>query len=246
MILFLTSSPGGYPPSDTEHSGSPVSSRNGLLERMRDVWPSRPANILAVASDPDNKKMNEGMAAGYRKMFAQSGLPVSELNIADNDSSCHLDEWLKNCDVIILSGGHVPTENLFFTKLGLREKLTGYKGIVIGISAGTMNSADIVYSQPELPGESTDPEYKRFLTGLGLTRTNIIPHYQDIKDDILDGRRLFEDITYPDSFRHTFYALEDGSYLYNDGTGEIICGTAYEIKDGKIRRICEEGQTFRL
>ncbi len=244
MILFLTSSPGGYPPSDRELMASPVSERNGLRERMRAAWPERPAKVVAVASDPDNKSMNEGMKANFRQMFSESGLPVAGIDIIDRDTAEELDMLLKDCDVLILCGGHVPTENRFFAELDLREEIRGYDGIVIGISAGTMNSADTVYAQPELPGESEDPEYRRYLPGLGLTKKNILPHYQDIKDDILDGKRLFEDITYPDSFGHTFYALEDGSYLFNDGTGEIICGRAYEIRDGQIRPFCGDGETL--
>ncbi len=70
------------------------------------------------------------------------------------------------------------------TPLKLKRKITE---VVLGISAGTMNSADIVYAQPELEGESIDSAYQRFLRGLDLTKCMIIPHYQDIKDQILDG-----------------------------------------------------------
>ncbi len=244
MILFLTSSPGGYPPSDEAHRGSPVSERNGLRDRMKGAWPDRPAHVVAISSDPDDQEMNEEMADHYNGMFAGSDLPVEELHVVDGSHTGDLDQWLADCDVLILSGGHVPTENRFFHELGLREKLLGYDGIVIGISAGTMNSADCVYSQPELEGESVDPDYERYLTGLDLTKVNILPHYEDVKDEILDGKRVYEDITYPDSFGHVFYALEDGSYLYSDGRSEMIFGPAYEIKDGEILKICGEGGKY--
>ncbi len=245
-ILFLTSSPNGFSPYEREEVENDISERNGLRTRMSSAWPKRPAKVLAVASDPDNIPMNDGMAQGYTEMFEKSGLPVEELCIIDSRNPEELDERLKDADVVILSGGHVPTENRFFTELGLREKLKDFNGIVIGISAGTMNSADCVYSQPELPGESIDPDYKRFFAGLGLTKINILPHYQAIKDEMLDGKRLYEDITFADSYGHIFYVLEDGSYLYSDGEGEIICGKAYTIKDGEMNIICEEGETLRL
>ena len=59
-----------------------------------------------------------------------------------------------------------------------------------------MNSAQIVYAQPEMDGEAIDPEYKRFLKGLDLTKFQIIPHYYSIKDKKLDGLRIIEDISY--------------------------------------------------
>ncbi len=246
MILFLTSSPGGYPPSDEEHRNSPVSERNGLRKRLQDAWPDAPAKVVAVSSDPTDAERNQELPDHYNGMLAGSGLPVKELHVVDGSHARDLDMWLKDCDVLILSGGHVPTENRFFTELGLREKLKDFDGTVIGISAGTMNAADCVYAQPELDGESVDPDYERFLTGLGLTKVNILPHYEAVKDEILDGQRVYEDITYPDSFGRVFYALEDGSYLYSDGTGEEICGTAYEIRDGQIRRVCGEEETLHI
>lgn len=124
--------------------------------------------------------------------------------------------------------------------------MKAFRGIVIGISAGTMNCADTVYAQPELPGESANPQYRRFLPGLGLTELMLLPHYQDIKDDMLDGKRLFEDITYPDSYGREFYALEDGSYvLVEDGTTTLF-GAAYRIKDGTIRQVCGQGKSVAV
>ena len=34
-----------------------------------------------------------------------------------------------------------------------------------------------------------------------------------VKEHYLDGKKLFEEITYPDSIHHCFLVLEDGSYL---------------------------------
>ena len=100
-----------------------------------------------------------------------------------------------------------------------------------------------VYAQPELEGESIDKEYERFLSGLGITNLMILPHYQDIKDDILDGQRLFEDITYSDSYGREFYALEDGSYFLIENKSITLFGAAHLIKDGNIKQICEKDKS---
>ena len=57
-----------------------------------------------------------------------------------------------------------------------------------------MNCAKTVYAHPERAGEAIDPQYKRFIPGLGLTKRMILPHYQMIKDDVLDNLRAMEDI----------------------------------------------------
>ncbi|MBR6090366.1 MAG: hypothetical protein IKP86_10560 [Anaerolineaceae bacterium] len=124
--------------------------------------------------------------------------------------------------------------------------MKNFDGTVLGISAGSMNAASIVYAQPEEEGEAADPNYRRFLKGLGLTNVMLLPHYQDTKDRILDGKKLFEEVTYPDSFGRQFIAICDGSYLYADGIAERICGEAYLIQNGTIRKICDEGEEYFL
>ena len=79
-----------------------------------------------------------------------SGLSVSEILMCDRENMTLVDD-LSGIDVIILTGGHVPTENVFFKELGLREKLRDFDGLVIAWSAGSMNCADTVYAGPEIP-----------------------------------------------------------------------------------------------
>ena len=140
----------------------------------------------------------------------------------------------------------MPTQNRFFNAIGLKALLAGWEGVLIGISAGTMNSAETVYAQPELPGEATDPRYERFLPGLGLTKVNVLPHYQLVKDEVLDGLRVFEDVTYPDSFGRCFYALPDGSFLYLQEGKTELRGEAWRIAEGRCEKVCENGGVLVL
>lgn len=82
--------------------------------------------------------------------------------------------------------------------------------------------------------------HKRFLNGLNLTKTKVLPHYQMVKDWYLDEMRLYDDITYGDSYGNTFLALEDGSYLMILDGEESVWGNAYEISDEQIRKIKED------
>lgn len=80
--------------------------------------------------------------------------------------------------------GHVPTQNQFFKNINLREIIRNSKALILGGSAGSMNSAEIVYAQPELEGESINPNYKKYIQGLGLTNISILPHFQQRHDYI--------------------------------------------------------------
>lgn len=100
-----------------------------------------------------------------------------------------------------------------------------------------MNCGEVVYAQPEWPGDTTDPTYDRFPEGLGLTPVMILPHYQVLRDQTLDGLRLIEDVALPDSMGRTIHALPDGSYVLVENGESRIMGEAYVIRDGRITRI---------
>ena len=54
----------------------------------------------------------------------------------------------------------------------------------------------MVYVQPEYDEDVRD-DFVKFREGLNLTKVQILPHYQKIKDDVLSGKRLFEDVCKP-------------------------------------------------
>ena len=240
MICFLTGRPD--PPESDHLSLNPA---NGLVDELRRTLP-RPCRALEICSDPDAWEKTDFYAAALRTSFERSGFSFSRYDTLDGRNEERAAELVRAAELLILAGGHVPTQNAFFRKIGLREMMKDYDGIVVGISAGSMNSADVVYSQPEEEGEAVDPDYRRFLTGLNLTKTMLLPHYQEEKDVVLDGLRVFEDVAYPDSMGRTFYAIPDGSYLYIDSGREELRGEAYMIRDGVLTQVAVNGGTVRL
>ena len=243
MTVFLTSSPTG--PLDNSRPVAGVDRKNGLVKNLRRYWPEK-ARCLMIAADPEDREFNDGLCGDMVRLLGESGFFCSAMDIWDDRSQDISRETLHSYDVVILGGGHVPTQNDFFHRISLRGKLRGFRGLVLGISAGTMNCADVVYAQPELPGESVDPHYVRFLPGLGLTELNILPHYQMVKDWSLDGKRLYEDITFGDSAGRVFLALPDGSYVLVEEGRVTLWGEAYRIADGELRQICRDGENKRL
>jgi len=111
---------------------------------------------------------------------------------------------IKDADLIFLCSGHLPTQNKFFNRINLKDKLKQTNAFIIGGSAGAMNMAENVYSIPELEGESIDPNFKRSLVGLGLTDINILPHYDAFTDVILNGKKFVEEIVLPDTYKERY------------------------------------------
>lgn len=217
---------------------------NGLLDNLKSIWPPN-ANVLIICGNPSDYERNDSLSNDLKESFSLSGLSVSCINICDNRNPENV-EHLETVDVIILTGGHVPTQNMFLKQLRLREHLSTYNGIIVAWSAGSMNCADIVYAGPEFEGEAIDPLYERWITGLGITNINIFPHFQRLKDDYLDGMRLIEDITFADSVGHEIIALNDGSYIMIDDGQATLYGEAYMIKDGQQTQICRDEESVSL
>ena len=238
MICFLTSC-NVIPGTET------LNPANHFISELRRHFPKK-CRGLFICSDPDDPESTDFYAGVAKKGFEEAGFHFRKYSVLDGRNEKRTQSLVNNSDLIILAGGHVPTQNRFFRRIGLREALKEYPGVIIGISAGSMNGADTVYAQPEREGEAADPEYQKFLTGLGLTKTMILPHYQEVKDDILDGMRLFEEITLPDSMGRTFFALPDGSYLMIEDGREKIRGEAYMVRNGTMTRISDEGDTVPI
>lgn len=244
MKAILTSSLGGSFKVDGKRVPTVLLAENGLLDALREAWVDN-AKVLMVCGSPKDHEKNDSVCACMREAFPMSGLRISSLEKCD-DRSEGLAGRLGEMDVILLAGGHVPTQNEFLKKIRLKERLRDFNGLLVAWSAGSMNCATNVYAAPELEGEAVDPHYERWLTGLGLTEVNVFPHYQMLKDERLDGLRIMEDVTYPDSFRHEILAMKDGSWLMVEEGREVLHGEAYLIRNGVMEQICRDGESVCL
>jgi peptidase E len=235
---FLTSNPLG-----TDFRS--LNPANGFAEQLTAAVPAK-SRALYICSDPDSPEETDRYAYGMKASLKASGFRFSKYAVLDKRNQADAAQLIGQSDFIILAGGHVPTQNRFFTELHLKDMLDPYEGVILGISAGSMNSADVVYVQPELPGEAANRNFQKFLSGLNLTGITILPHYQICKDEVVDGVRVYEEITYPDSLGRKFYAIPDGSYFLIRGRDTELHGEAYLIQDGGIRQISAAGDCIQL
>ena len=238
MTLFLTGSP-------TRYGQNHFTADNGFLARVMAELPPRP-RVLLISAAPDDQAFTDSVLQGMSDCICNSGIEPSAIVMLDRRNAREVKELVARAHWVVLCGGHVPTQNRFLHEIGLRDILKGYDGVVMGCSAGSMNCADTVYSHPELKGEAIDPEYKRWLPGLGLTDINLVPHYHQVKDMVLDGKRLFQEVVFPDSIGHRFYTFPDGGYVMVKDGRTTLYGEAWEISDGVMRKISEENTTHSI
>ena len=236
MTLILTGSP-------TRYGEDRFTEDNGFLAAVKAELPERP-RLLMVSAAPDDRAFTDSVLEGMTTCITNSGIRTQWTVMLDRRNAAQAKALVESADWIVLCGGHVPTQNRFLHEIRLGELLRSFDGLVMGCSAGSMNCAGMVYSHPEMPGEASDPRYSRWLTGLGLTDIQIIPHYHQVRNAVIDGRRLFEDIAFPDSWRHSFYTFPDGGYILQKDGRRTLHGTAWEISNGGMRPVCSENQVY--
>ena len=243
MTLFLTGSPTRF--------GEPAFTRdNGFLAEVQAALaqvtgPDRLPCVLLISAAPDDKGFTASVKKGMSDCIHASGIRTASITMLDRHNAAKTPELVKKADWIVLCGGHVPTQNKFLHEIGLKELIKDFPGVVMGCSAGSMNCADLVYSHPELPGEAVDPNYRRWLKGLGLTHIQLVPHMEQVRYAQVDGLRLFEDVAFPDSWNHRFYTFRDGGYvIQKPGKRPELRGEAFEITRGAMHRISEENKSY--
>ncbi|MBR6698995.1 MAG: hypothetical protein IKL71_03135 [Bacteroidaceae bacterium] len=237
FTLFLTSSPCG-------HDGA-IFEKNGFREELLRQLGGE-VRGLYVTSSPDDFGGSECASEGMRTALRDCGVNIAGWTLLDRRNMTHAHSLVRESNLVILGGGHVPTQHSFFQEMFLREALLVYEGVLLTISAGSMNCADEVYSIPELPGEVRDPNYRRFFRGMGLTSIQILPHYYEWKDFVLDGMKIYNEVAAKDSMGKRFYVFPDGTYLYSMFGYEEIRGEAFLMENGIFRKICEDGQKVLL
>ena len=245
MTVYLTGSPTRFGEDHfTTDNGFLADVQAELAQAVRRSGESGFPRVLLVSAAPDDPGFTDSVLKGMSDCIRNSGIKTAEIVMLDRRNCSKAPELVGSAHWIVLCGGHVPTQNRFLHEIRLKQLLKSFEGVVMGCSAGSMNCAGRVYSHPELPGEASDPSYRRWLEGLGLTDIQLIPHFEQVRYAQVDGLRLFEDIAFPDSWGHRFYTFRDGGYVkIKDGRSELR-GEAFEITRGAMRRVSEENKFY--
>ena len=147
-------------------------------------------------------------AEEIRGKFGEIGVLFSGFQIVDHTvSPTQAEKYIRDAQVIWLSGGDTLRQIASFQEYHLRELLMGFDGIVIGMSAGSINMADRVVLARNIYDRSPQLEIYQ---GLGLVEINIEPHLDPVNaehlDDILEA-----------SVHAPIYGLFDDSFILDDG-----------------------------
>lgn len=239
--LFLTSWIGGYDRQDELKTPTKLNNINGFVDRLKLACDD--INILTyIASDPQDYEKCDEHANRLIKNLELEGFNPIKVYIIDDRTNFDIQEAINNSDIVFLAGGHVPTQNNFFKKIGLKQILQEYNGVIIGQSAGSMNCAELVYAQPEEPEDFEDKNFQILIAGLGLTKFNIMPHINNAHCFEYNGVTMY-DMCLEDSRKIYHYGIVDGGFIEIDDSSAVAYGETYLFKNGNCYKLCDNGES---
>ena len=119
MKYFLTSS-ASIPESYK------VNSANGFIENLKNALGKTTIKTLYISSDPDAYELTDDFSSYTKLGFEEVGLHFDPFIIFDHRQTVDVQEYLNEVDLVILSGGHVPTQNQFLFETKYEKKTKRY------------------------------------------------------------------------------------------------------------------------
>lgn len=229
MRLFLASNIGGIKKENGKRIPVKFFENNNFLKNMKKSINDYNKFII-IASASDNYEQNDYYLRLDMEVLALSGLNFKENVVLDNRNKDDIANVLKNSSLIFLSGGDTLQQNLFFNEINLKKYIKKTDACIVGISAGSINSAKIVFNSAEKEKDLVNPT---ILEGLDLTTINVEPHF-----DCDKLSKIQMDSILKESNNRVIYGLPDKSYIFNNK----IYGKCYRIYKENIELISNDDE----
>lgn len=229
MNLFLASNIGGIKKENDKKIPEKFFEDNKFLKNMKESINDNNKFVI-IASNPNNYELNDNYLKLDMEVLALSGLNFKENIVLDNRNKNDIANVLKNSSLIFLSGGDTLQQNVFFNEINLKEYIKKTDACIVGISAGSINSAKIVFNSPE---EKKDLTNSALLEGLDLTTINVEPHFDCDKLGEIQMEAILKE-----SNNRVIYGLPDKSYIFNNK----IYGKCYRVYKENIELISNDDE----
>lgn len=233
MRLFLASNIGGIKKENGNKMPVKFFEDNKFLKNMKESIKDYNKFVI-IASDPDNYELNDNYLKLDTEILALSGLKFKESLVLDNRNKEDIGNILKNSSLIFLSGGNTFQQNMFLNAIKFKDYIKETDACIVGISAGAINSAEIVFSSPE---NEKDLTRSVILKGLALTTINVEPHF-----DLDNPNKIQMDSIIKESNNRIIYGLPDKSYIFNNK----VYGKCYRIYKENIELISNDDEIIDI
>ncbi len=181
--------------------------------------------FVFVASEFENiHKKTDWYCNHFLKMFLNCGIVFDSVNVIDSRMSKETaQDIIRNADVLWLAGGDTPTQFAYFESYGLIPCIKEHKGVIIGISAGSINMAKTAVCTLTC-GHNDLLIYE----ALGLVEFSVEPHFD--KDNVTEELLMVSE-------KYPLFGLCDDSAIICEGDNTIYIGDVYLIDKGHVNKV---------
>lgn len=158
------------------------------------------------------------------KMFSDCGITFDSVNVIDSRMAKETTkDTVRNADVLWLAGGDTPTQFGYLESYGLIPYIREQKGVIIGMSAGSINMAKTAVCTLTCGHDELE-----IYEALGLVEFSVEPHFdkENITEELIE---LSEE--YP-----LYGICDDSAIIY---TEDNICyiGDIFLIDNGHVNQV---------
>ena len=160
----------------------------------------------------------------FLDLFENAGIHFEEAYVVDGRmSTTEAQNTVAEADVVWLSGGDTPTQFGYFQKYGLVKVLQEHEGVIIGMSAGSINMA-----RTSICTLSCGHRKQEIYSGLGCVDVSVEPHFvrENVSDELIE---LSND--------YIIYGLCDDALIVCSGEMIEFYGEVYKLSQGIVERI---------
>ena len=197
-----------------------------IAARLRDALTER-GSLVFISAWPDDFQRNDEDAAGMHGMFAEWDMSFEHVAVIDDRTPLRTgQQMIGTADCVFLMGGN-PTEQMaLIRRKGLAEALHSFAGVLLGVSAGSINMARRALDVWESP-----VPYE----GLGLTGITIKSHVNEEEMELLEKLRVISAAE-----QLPICAMEDESAIFITGEGADWLGRIRYIEGGAVMPLTQE------
>ena len=196
------------------------------VEMLRRVIKKR-NRFAVIASYFESYELTDKFANIFYNKFVEAGLDFKQMAVVDGRMSHEeAQKTVREADMVWISGGDTPTEYHSICEYGLDKVLREHNGVLMGVSAGTLNLGKTV-----LCPKSNGYNHQQIYEGLGCVDITVFSHYDmgEIAEDKLELSNTYD-----------FYYMTDDSYILCNGNKKEFYGNIYFISKGKKETICQD------
>lgn len=184
-------------------SGFPNGFTDDFIQCVKEYYNNN-GSFLFIASDFSGHSKTDKYTNEFLNMFKNNGIIFDNVHVIDDRITKEKAmEYIKEADIIWISGGDTLKQIMNLKKYNLIPVLQNKEGLIIGMSAGSINMATRVVLAKDI--NDNIPKLAIY-DGIGLVNINIEPHLDSASEEHMKDIYEASQIT-------TIYGLYDNSFI---------------------------------